>query len=349
MRVVVANVRTPFIYGGGEVLADELVNALRREGHEADLVSLPFNPGEPERIPDQMLAARLVDLREIHGRPVDRLIALKFPAYLIPQPNKVLWLMHQHRAAYEFWDHPFGNLAAAPRGRMVRDIIRRADQQIADETRALFTISRNVSRRLLQYSGIESTPLYHPPSNAAAFYCAGEAEDYFYFPSRLSASKRQELVVEALAHTRNPVCVKFAGLPDSAPYGDHLKRLVRERGVEPRVVWTGFVTEEEKREAYARSLAVIFPPVDEDYGYITLEAMLASKAVITCEDSGGPLEFVVRDETGLVTSPTPGDLAQAMDALWDDRTRAKSQGAAGRKHYDRLDLSWSSVLETLLA
>jgi glycosyltransferase involved in cell wall biosynthesis len=257
--------------------------------------------------------------------------------------------MHQHRAAYEFWDHPFGNLAAASRGRMVRDIIRRADQQMAHETRAVFTISRNVSGRLRQYSGIESTPLYHPPANAAAFCCADDAEDYFFFPSRLSASKRQELVVEALAHTRNPVCVTFAGLPDTAPYGDHLTRLARERGVESRVVWAGFVTEEEKRDAYARSLAVIFPPVDEDYGYITLEAMLASKAVITCEDSGGPLEFVVPNETGLITSPTPGDLAQAMDALWDDRTRAKSQGAAGRKHYDGLDLSWRNVVDTLLA
>jgi glycosyltransferase involved in cell wall biosynthesis len=349
MRVIVANVRTPFIYGGGEVLADELVKALKRERHEADLVSLPFNPGEAERIPDQMLAARLVDLREIYGAPVDRLIALKFPAYLIPHPNKVVWLMHQHRAAYDFWDHPFGNLGAAPRGRTVRDIIRRADQQIADETRGIFTIARNVSRRLREYSGIESTALYHPPSNAESFYCAENTDDYFFFPSRLSAAKRQELVVQALALTRNPVRVKFAGLPDSPSYGDHLARLAQQHGVAERVEWLGFVTEEEKRDGYARSLAVIFPPVDEDYGYITLEAMLASKAVITCEDSGGPLEFVLPNETGIVTPPTPADLARAMDALWEDRALARSQGVAGRRHYGALDLSWKHVVETLLA
>ena len=40
------------------------------------------------------------------------------------------------------------------------------------------------------------------------------------------------------------------------------------------------------------ALGVIFPPLDEDYGYVTLEAMLAAKPVITCTDSGGPLEFV---------------------------------------------------------
>ena len=349
MRVVVANVRTPFIYGGGEMLADELVQALKEQGHEADLVSLPFNPGDAERIPDQMLSARLIDLREIYGTPVDRLIALKFPAYLIPHPKKVVWLMHQHRAAFEFWDHPFGNLSVAPRGRLVRDVIRRADEQICDEARAIFTISQNVSRRLREYSHTDSTPLYHPPAAAPSFYCADETGDYFFFPSRLSASKRQELMVQALALTRHPVRVKFAGLPDSPAYGEHLRRMARESGVESRIQWMGFITEEEKRDAYARSLGVLFPPMDEDYGYVTLEAMLASKAVITCEDSGGPLEFVLPDKTGLVTPPMPAALAHAMDTLWHDRVWARSLGAGGRRHYDSLELSWRNVVQKLLA
>jgi glycosyltransferase involved in cell wall biosynthesis len=116
MRVVIANVRTPFVYGGAEMLADELLKGLQAEGHQADLVSILFNPAEPEGIPDQMLAARLANLRAVNAVPVDRVIALKFPAYLIPHPNKVLWLVHQHRAAYDFWDHPFGDLGASPRG-----------------------------------------------------------------------------------------------------------------------------------------------------------------------------------------------------------------------------------------
>ena len=101
MRIVVATVRTPFVHGGAEVLADELIKALLAEGHLAELVSIPFNPDEPERIPDQMLACALLDLCEVHAMPVDRLIALKFPAYLIPHPDKVIWLLHQHRAAYD--------------------------------------------------------------------------------------------------------------------------------------------------------------------------------------------------------------------------------------------------------
>lgn len=349
MRILVATVRTPFVHGGAEVLADELVQALVAEGHVAELVSVPFNPGEPESIPDQMLACRLMDLQEIHAVPVDLLIALKFPAYLIRHPKKVVWLLHQHRSAYDLWEHSFGSLRASPRGRMVRDVIRRADDQIADEARAIFTISGVVTRRLESYSGIESTPLYHPPAGAAAFHCAATAEDYIFFPSRLSAIKRQELVLRALALTRQPVRVKFSGLPDSPPYQEHLVRLARALKIERRVEWLGFLSDAEKIGTYARALAVVFPPFDEDYGYVTLEAMLASKAVITCQDSGGPIEFVRPGETGLVVAPQAEHLAQAMDALWQDRVCAASYGLEGRRHYDTLGLSWSHVVKTLLA
>lgn len=349
MRIVVVSVRTPFVYGGAELLADELIKALRAAGHEAELVTIPFNPGEPERIPDQMLACALMNLDSIYGMKVDRLIALKFPAYLIPHPSKVVWIMHQHRQAYDFWQHPLGDLHHAPRGTLVRDIIRRADAKMCSETKALFTLSQNVTQRLRHFWNVDSIPLHHPPAHAKDFYCADEVEDYIFFPSRLSANKRQDLALRALKLTRNPVRLKFAGTADSPPYGDWLKQLARELRVHSRVEWTGFLSEEEKRDAYARALAVLFPPFDEDYGYVTLEAMLTSKPVITCEDSGGPLEFVLPGKTGLITAPTAENLAGAMDTLWQDRELAKKLGRAARHHYDALDLSWAKVVKLLLA
>jgi glycosyltransferase involved in cell wall biosynthesis len=212
MRVIVASVRTPFVHGGAEVHAAQLLAALKAEGHTADLVEMPFNP-EPELIPDQMLACGLLDLTNIHETPVDRLIALKFPAYLIPHPHKVVWLLHQHRAAYDLYENAHGGLADTPRGRILRDIIRRADEQIGVEARAIFTNSRNVTRRLQEFSGTPSVPLYHPPAGAEEFYCADEAGDYFFFPSRLTATKRQELVIEALGLTSSPVRIKFSAFP----------------------------------------------------------------------------------------------------------------------------------------
>lgn len=348
MRVIIATVQIPFVSGGAESHAEGLKAALIAEGHEASIVTVPYNPAVPEQIPDQMLACRLMDLTEIHGTRVDRLIALKFPAYLIPHPHKIVWVLHQHRAAYDLWDYPFEDLSATPRGVMVREAIRRGDQLLT-EAATVFANSKNIANRLSHFCGIASTPLYHPPPNAESFYCARETEDYFFFPSRLSASKRQSLVLEALALTKQKVKVRFAGVPDSVEYGKRLKLMAEKLGVDERVEWLGFIPEEEKREHYAKALAVIFPPVDEDYGYITLEAMLSSKAVITCEDSGGPLEFVAHKETGLIAKPTAAALAAALDELWRDRDLAVKYGRAGRDRYRKLELSWPEVVRRLLS
>jgi glycosyltransferase involved in cell wall biosynthesis len=347
VRIIIATVQIPFVSGGAESHAEGLKSALIAEGHEASIVTVPYNPAVPEHIPDQMLACRLMVLSEVLGTRVDRLIALKFPAYLIPHPHKIVWVLHQHRAAYDLWDYPFEDLSATPRGVMVREAIRRADQLLA-EAAAVYANSKNVANRLAHFCGIAAQPLYHPPPNAESFYCARETEEYFFFPSRLSASKRQSLVLEALALTKQKVKVRFAGVPDSAEYGKRLKSLGEKLGLESRVEWLGFIPEEEKREHYAKAIAVIFPPVDEDYGYITLEAMLSSKAVITCDDSGGPLEFVMHKETGLIAKPTATALAKALDGFWQDRTLAATYGRSGRDHYRHLKLSWPEVVRQLL-
>jgi glycosyltransferase involved in cell wall biosynthesis len=348
MKILIATSAVPFIRGGAEILADNLREALSAAGHEAELVSIPFKHYPPDCIPDHMLACRLLDLTESCGVRIDRVIGLKFPAYLIPHPNKVIWLLHQHRTAYELWDHPAaGDLIHCPTGPVVREAIRRADRELIPEAKSVYTLSNNVSGRLRRYSGIDSEPLYNPPAFAELFY-NNSAGDYFFFPSRITSVKRQWLVIRALAHCRERVQVRFAGQADSPMQQAECDNAVRELKLSDRVELLGVVSEEQKRDLYANCLGVIFPPVDEDYGYVTLEAMLSSKPVITCSDSGGPLEFVVPGQTGLTADPTPESLAQAMDTLWTDRRCAAAMGEAGRTRYQDLDISWANVVEKLL-
>jgi glycosyltransferase involved in cell wall biosynthesis len=348
VKVLIVTSGVPFIRGGAEILAESLCDAASVAGHQAEIVMLPFQSSPPSRIPEQMLACRLFDLTETCSMRIDRVIGLKFPAYLVPHPHKVIWLLHQHRTAYELWDHPVaGDLIHYPDGQVVRDAIRQTDRALLPEAKALFTLSKNVSGRLQRYSGICGEPLYNPPAGAALFH-KGPAGDYFFFPSRINAVKRQWLVIQALALCRESVHVYFAGEADNPAQQADCARIARELGLSDRVKWLGMVSEERKREWYASSLAVIFPPLDEDYGYVTLEAMLSSKAVITCSDSGGPLEFVVDQQTGLVAGATPQSLADAMDCLWADRRRAAAMGVAGRERYQDLKITWENVVDKLL-
>jgi len=348
MRILIGTTHVPFIRGGAEAHAEGLRDALIAAGHEAEIVAVPFKWYPPEKILEHMLACRLLDLTEVAGMPVDLFIGLKFPAYLIPHPRKVLWILHQFRTAYELWDHPLGDLIYSPNGHGVRDAIREADRQIISQSKKVFANSANVAARLKEYCGIDSAPLYHPPPQAENFYTA-TAEDYMFLPSRLCLPKRQALVLEALAQTSQPVRVRFAGTPDNPAYANELKALARKLCVHDRAIWLGQVSEEAKRDLYARARAVIYPPIDEDYGYVTLEAMLASKPVITCADSGGPLEFVRDGETGLIAPPTAEALSAAMDQLWEITSQAKKMGESGRLLYDRLNINWKEVVRKLLA
>ena len=347
MRVLIATTLVPFVRGGAEALAEGLRHALEAAGHAVELVGIPFKWYPPERILDTMLACRLLDVTESCGARIDLLIGLKFPAYYIPHPNKALWIVHQHRGAYDLWRHPIADLHLHPQGEQVRAAIHQADRQLIPEARVITTISRNVSRRLEHYCGIASEPLYNPPAQAGRFHCSGQ-DDYLFFPSRLNRSKRQELAIEALALTRQPVVVRFAGAPDEPGHLDALRILAQKHGVAERVEWLGLISEDEKIERYARALGVLFPPLDEDYGYVSLEAMLSSKPLITCTDSGGPLEFVDPGVTGLVAGPAAQSLADAMDSLWENRASAARMGEAARERYAAMKISWEAVVERLV-
>jgi glycosyltransferase involved in cell wall biosynthesis len=346
MRVLIATTHVPFVRGGAEMHAEELQAALRAGGHDVEQVRLPFKWYPPERIVDHILMTRLFDVTESSGRAIDRVIGLKFPAYLLPHPSKVLWVLHQHRAAYDFWGGALCDLMDYPNGQEVRDAVRAADNAFIPEARAVYANSRNVADRMKRFNGIEAEPLYHPPPGAELFRCA-PAEDFLYLPSRINRSKRQLLVVDALALCREPVRVRVSGLADDSGYARQLTDRIRALDLADRIEWLEVVSDEDKRDLYARCLGVLFVPVDEDYGYVTLEAMLAGKPVITCTDSGGPLEFVHEGETGRVVEPTAERLAEAMDELWRDRPRAKQWGEAGRDNYDRRDITWSHVVATL--
>lgn len=347
MRVGILTVQVPFVRGGAEAHAENLQRALHEAGHAAEIISVPFKWYPPAVFADQMLACRLFDIEESCGVAIDRVIGLKFPAYLIPHSNKVLWVLHQHRSAYDLWEKPHGDLHPHDDGLEVASLIRHADMSIIPQARRVYANSANVADRLRRFCGIESQPLYHPPPQADS-YAWQEDGDFLLVPGRLNALKRQELVVEALRLTRQPVRVCFIGAADEARYADRVRELAG-RLPGDRTTWLGQVSDARKFALYGSCLGVIVPPVDEDYGYVTLEAMLSSKPVISCTDSGGPLEFVSHAETGLVCDPEAPLLARAMDELWEDRSRAKRMGRSGRLRYDALGLSWSSVVETLLA
>jgi len=346
VKIALATIQTPFIHGGAEYLIQGLQTSLQNAGHFVERISMPFRFGPPEQVSRSMDIWKSEDYTLLNGHEADQVICLQFPAYYLNHPAKALWLLHQYRAVYDLWETPFtAEFRKDPQVRLLRERIIAADTKSLGDCWPRFTIAANVSKRLLRYNNISSSPIYHPPHLAEQFYSA-PAEAYVFVPSRLEEAKRQKLVIAAMAHVRTPIIAVICG---EGGQSDPLQRLTLELDLEDRVKFIGRVSEQEKLALYAHCLCVFFGPYDEDYGYVTLEAMLAAKPVITCEDSGGPLEFVVHTQTGLVVPPEPGAIAAALDALNEDRSRARELGAGGRARYLALDISWDEVVRQITA
>jgi glycosyltransferase involved in cell wall biosynthesis len=150
------------------------------------------------------------------------------------------------------------------------------------------------------------------------------------------------LAVEGLGASTSDVRLVLAGTGSMA---DAVTATAARLNVTSRVELPGFISDDRLIGSYADALGVIYVPLDEDYGYVTLQAFLAHKPVITTSDAGGVLEWVDHGVTGLVTDGSPGEIGEAIDRLAADRELARKMGDAG---YERArQLRWSDVVDQL--
>lgn len=343
LTIVVCEAQVPFVRGGAEALTRELVAQLQRAGHLVELVSVPFKWYPKDELMAHAAAWRLLDLSESCGRPIDLLIATKFPTYAARHPHKRLWLMHQYRAAYDLSGTEYADFDHRESDTAIREKIRAFDRDMIGECERVHTISQTTSDRLRRYNGLESTPLYHP-SPLGPRLRPGDDLGYFLSVGRLETVKRVELAIEGLAQVPGDRRLVITG---DGTFRHGLERRVEELGLRSRVTFLGNVPEAQLIDLYAGARAVVFAPFDEDYGYITLEAFAARRPVITASDSGGVLEFVEHGVSGLVVAPTGAAVGEAMAGLAASPARAAQLGQAG---YDRTrDITWDGVVEALTA
>ena len=344
MRVLIASTYVPFIDGGGRMIVRDLARAVRERGHEVDTVEIPFLSSWDTML-EQMLAIRLMDVSEA----ADVLVAIRTPSYLLRHPNKRLWFIHHHRGAYDLWDTPYQDIPATPEGLGTREAIIAADNLYLRESQRIFTNSQIVADRLSRYNALEAGVLY-PPLWEPERFTHAPAEDYVFYPCRITGHKRQQLVVDAACHLATDVRVVIAGAPDSPGQLAPLQETIARHGLEDRVqLIPRWITEQEKAELISRSAGVLYVPFLEDsYGYVTLEAFQARKPVITCSDSGGTLEIIEDAVNGLIVAPEATALAAAIDRLRADPAEASAMGERAFATLEAKQISWDNVVGNLL-
>jgi glycosyltransferase involved in cell wall biosynthesis len=342
LRIVVAEAQVPFVRGGAELHVRSLIEQLRRRGHQVERVAIPFSAQPKSDLLAQAAAWRLIDLSSSNGLPIDLVIATRFPTYFARHPRKVAWVIHQHRAAYELAGTPYSDFEHTAADVGLRQRLLELDRQMLGECRRVFTNAQNTANRLARFNGVEARALYHPPPFADRLR-AGAYRDYVVVVGRIESVKRTDLAIRAMAHVPDRIGLVIVG---EGSQRAQVEALAHDVGVASRVTFAGAAAADELVRLYSESLAVIYAPYDEDYGYVTLEAFLSEKPVITATDSGGTLEFVIDGENGYVCPPEPAAIGAAVTQLANDRQLAARLGRAGLAR--ARTITWDGVVEQLL-
>ncbi len=336
-NVLVAATQVPFERGGAEGHAEALHTELQARGFRSALVQVPFRWDPREEVLRHALAWRLLDFQRAGSVDVDLLIATRFPSYLARHPNKVLWLFHPFRQAYDLHDAGVDGFPDTEAGRRLHEQVVALDTQALRECRRVFTTSQNNADRLRRYNGVTAEVLRLPLLSTG--WRTAAAEPFVLSVGRLEKLKRTDLLVRAAVHLPAGARVEIVG---EGGERDALEKLAGELGAP--VVFRGRVPDEDVKDLYARCAAVFYAPYDEDYGLVTLEAFASSKPVLTTTDAGGPLEFVTDGVTGRVVPPEPEAIGRALAGLL---AAGAPLGENGRRVVSAL--SWDATIAALTA
>jgi len=342
--IAVCAAQVPFFKGGAEAHVNGLIRELAKRGYDVDLINIPYKWYPRDQLLKSLEIWRMLDLSESNDRPVDMIITTKFPSYFAEHPHKVLWLIHQFRHLYDLWGTPYSDFDPAQQAdRILREKLIQLDTEVLMSYKRIYTNAKNTAARLKKYNGIDAIPLYHPPHLAEKCYWA-EDKGYILSVGRLDRLKRVDLLIRSMRLMDRRIQCQIAGI---GPELEGLRRLTRECDVADRVKFLGFVQDEDLVRLYAHATAVYFAPLDEDYGYVTLEAFLSKKPVITGFDSGGPLEFVKDGQNGVVVQSTDEkELAARCEELFFNKEKCRAYGEAG---FEKVrNISWDTVVDTLV-
>jgi glycosyltransferase involved in cell wall biosynthesis len=325
------------------VIARSLVQALIENGHDAGVVVTPQN--RFGRQAAAYFSTWLTDVGASDRGPIDQVVSLRYPSYAVRHHRHVCWLNHTMREYYDLWDAFSGTLSqrGLVKERIRRTMIHAADRYLlTSNVNRLFVQSRTVQQRLAMWPSLRSSVLY-PPAPQRPYRC-DRYGDFIFMVSRLTPLKRAHLLLEALA-TEECRAIK-AVIAGDGPERDRIERLIAERDLTDRVTLAGAVSQPELLHYFAHCRAVCFPTVNEDYGFVTVEAFASRKAVITCTDSGGPAELVENGRTGFVCQPTAAALAARLREVMDDAPLAERLGHAA--HLRGAEITWSGAVKQLL-
>ena len=234
-------------------------------------------------------------------------------------PGRATHVCYCHSPMRYAWDQFDSYFGPAQVGRTRSELLRpvlarlaRWDRDTAGRVDRYVANSHYVAGRIGRYYNRRSS-VVHPPVDTAFYTPEPDRlpEPFFLAVSALVPYKRLDVAIRAVARTGGALTVVGRG-----PEEPRLRGLAESIGAD--VTFAGWVGDDEVRDLYRRSRAVLMPGV-EDFGMVPVEAQACGRPVVALAE-GGVLDSVVDGVTGILVKERTVDAF--ADALSDSASRA---------------------------
>ncbi|MEM3827563.1 MAG: glycosyltransferase [Candidatus Micrarchaeaceae archaeon] len=260
------------------------------------------------------------------------------PSHWIRNKNeRVLWYCHTPlRDVYDLYKYRLSTKKRLEKPAYIlgATAVRRIDRRVIGRIEGVVTNSRNTKMRIMKFFGRNDAKIINPGIDAERYSNNGDGK-YFFYPSRFSPNKRQEYAIKAFdifkrKYKKNGYKLVLAGSVSRDRFYYDYYRYIRELASEVQDVEViENAEDEEVIKLLAGATAVLYTPLDEDFGIVPLEAMASMKPIIAV-NQGGPRETVVNGKTGYLVR-NEEEMAESMNFLVEHPKISEELGKEGKK------------------
>lgn len=258
------------------------------------------------------------------------------PSHWVRNKNeRVLWYCHTPlRDVYDLYQYRLSlkKLHQKPVHIVGTKAVKMIDQSVTKNIEFILANSFNTRSRIIKYYGRKDAEVLGGGVDYELFK-KGYEEKYFLYPSRISPNKQQEFAIRAFDLFKRQIkgykLIIVGAVSQDKFYYNYYKNINALANAVGDVDIITNANEKMLTKLYSNCTAVLYPPINEDYGLVPLEAMASSKPVIALNE-GGPRETIEQEKTGLLVNNIE-EMANAMKEIAENPSLGKEMGKNGRE------------------
>ncbi len=267
------------------------------------------------------------------------------PSHWIRRNNRrVLWYCHTPlRDVYDLYKYRMSlkRFYQKPVHMIGARAVRMIDQGVVKDIEYIMANSFNVRSRIVKYYGRADATVLGGGCDYGS-YRKGDDEKYFLYPSRISPNKRQDYAIRAFNMFKRSMkgykLLIVGPVSQDRFFQSYYRKVVAlARAVGDVKIITNA---DDKRlvDLYSNCTAVLYAPINEDYGLVPMEAMASWKPVIAVNE-GGLKETVDNGKTGFLVGSME-EMAESMKTIAENPRLSREIGRAGRENVVK-NYSWA--------